>query len=86
MSTNTCSLIGWLEINQATTQEIDGHESPVLHGFIHTDKTYYGGKHPITLVGKQAPVLPLGQFQQSPAPQWPLTLSPSLRQWCAAHV
>ena len=57
MSTNTCSLIGWLEINQATTQEIDGHETPVLHGFIHTDKTYYGGKHPITLVGKQAQIL-----------------------------
>jgi len=58
MSNNECSLIGWLEISdKQQTQDSEGKTIPVLLGYIHTDREYFGGKHPIVMKGRPADIV-----------------------------
>ena len=53
-----CNMIGWLEINDVTTQRVDGtKETPVVRGHIHTDKAYYGGRHPVVFTRDTAKIV-----------------------------
>jgi len=55
MSNNECRLIGWLEITTIQQeQDADGNWIPVLLGYVHTDREFFGGKHPVIIKGRPA--------------------------------
>jgi len=58
MFNNEIRLIGWLEITAIQQeQDSDGQWIPVLQGYIHTDKAYFGGRHPVLMKGKPASIV-----------------------------
>lgn len=55
---NDCSLTGWLEISDVTTRVVEGEgEKPVVLGYVHTDKAYFGGRHPVVFTGDPAKIV-----------------------------
>lgn len=55
---NDCSLTGWLEISDVTTRVVEGEgEKPVVLGYVHTDKAYFGGRHPVVFTGNTAEIV-----------------------------
>jgi hypothetical protein len=58
MSNNVVHLSGWLEINHIPPMpprrgQIDG---PVIHASLYTDKPYFGGRHPVLIIGQPAQI------------------------------
>jgi hypothetical protein len=55
---NDCSLTGWLEISDVTSRFVEGEgEKPVVLGYVHTDKAYFGGRHPVVFTGDPAKIV-----------------------------
>ena len=56
MTNNECRLIGWLEIETARAEILDGQQVPIIQGYIATRDTVYGYRHPVVIKGKAAEV------------------------------
>jgi hypothetical protein len=53
-----CNLSGWLEISDVTSRVVEGEgEKPVVLGYVHTDKAYFGGRHPVVFTGNPAEIV-----------------------------
>ena len=57
MTNNECRLIGWLEIETVEAEILDGHQAPIIQGYISTQDATYGNRHPVTIKGKVADVV-----------------------------
>jgi hypothetical protein len=54
MTNNECRLIGWLEIETAKAEVLNGQQVPIIQGYITTGDAVYGYRHPILIKGKVA--------------------------------
>jgi hypothetical protein len=58
MSNNVVHLSGWLEINQISSfsSKCDRLEGPVIQAWLYTDQPYFGGRHPMLIIGQPAQI------------------------------
>jgi hypothetical protein len=58
MSNNVVHLSGWLEINQIPPMPFKRGqlEGPVISAWLYTDKPYFGGRHPVLIIGQPATI------------------------------
>jgi hypothetical protein len=58
MSNNVVHLSGWLEINKIPALPVKRGqpEQPVIQAWLYTDKPYFGGRHPVLIIGQPAQI------------------------------